>query len=84
MQLDESLSGICALETDVRIGYACTRWDRADSDRPLLPNTCQSIRMRFLALQPGVHAIEELQLLETGTRHETRLRNVLTVVVGDA
>ena len=34
-----------------------------DEHRPLLPSTCQSVRMDFLALAPGVHSIDALTAL---------------------
>ena len=35
--------------------------------RPLLPSTCQSVRMDFLALAPGVHSIDTLTLTDIQT-----------------
>lgn len=49
--------------------------------RPILPGTCQSIRMRFLAVSAGVHPLDELRLVDMEDGTETRLRRPLTVVV---
>jgi hypothetical protein len=43
--------GVLPLENKVRIG-------------PLLPSACQSVRMKFLALSPGVHSIDTLTLTD--------------------
>jgi hypothetical protein len=43
-------------------------------DRPLRPATCQSVRMSFLALAPGVHTIEALTLTDIETQHALTLR----------
>jgi hypothetical protein len=42
--------------------------------RPLRPATCQSVRMTFLALVPGVHTIGALMLTDTETQHTLILR----------
>ncbi|OSX65862.1 hypothetical protein POSPLADRAFT_1131738 [Postia placenta MAD-698-R-SB12] len=60
--------GILPLENRVRVG-------------PLLPSTCQSVRMDFLALTPGVHPIEELILTDIQTGYTMHLRSVMDVVV---
>ena len=39
------------------------------------------MRMRFVALRPGAHMLEELRLVDLGTGRETRLRNPVGVVV---
>jgi len=65
---DQGTPGILPLENRVRIG-------------PLLPSTCQSVRMDFLALTPGVHAIDELILTDIQTGHKMHLRSVMDVVV---
>ncbi|ORY77627.1 TRAPP trafficking subunit Trs65-domain-containing protein [Leucosporidium creatinivorum] len=65
---EDRVAKIVALENDVRIG-------------PLAPNTCASVRLRFLAIRPGAHTLEELRLVDLGTGLETRLRNPLSVVV---
>jgi len=66
-----SRSGILPLESRVRIG-------------PLRPATCQSVKMAFLALSPGVHTIESLMLTDTDTQHALTLRTSLDVVVHEA
>ncbi|KAH9856430.1 TRAPP trafficking subunit Trs65-domain-containing protein [Lenzites betulinus] len=60
--------GIIPLENRVRIG-------------PLLPATCQSVRMDFLALAPGVHAIDTLTLTDIQTGYAMNLRSVIDVIV---
>ncbi|THH31398.1 hypothetical protein EUX98_g2797 [Antrodiella citrinella] len=60
--------GIVPLENRVRIG-------------PLLPSTCQSVRMDFLALLPGVHAIDTLTLTDIQSGFTMDLRSVIDVVV---
>ncbi|KZT04225.1 uncharacterized protein LAESUDRAFT_728468 [Laetiporus sulphureus 93-53] len=60
--------GIVPLENRVRIG-------------PLLPSTCQSVRMDFLALTPGVHPIDELVLTDVQSGYTMHLRSVIDVVV---
>jgi|GraSoiStandDraft_30_1057271.scaffolds.fasta_scaffold1588503_1 hypothetical protein len=45
-----------------------------DGGRPLQPATCQSVKMAFLALSPGVHTIEALTLTDTDTQHALTLR----------
>lgn len=51
------------------------------SSRPLQPGTCQSARIKFLALGPGVHSVGELEITDMTTGQQTRLRNVLNLVV---
>ncbi|KAI0338227.1 hypothetical protein BDW22DRAFT_801140 [Trametopsis cervina] len=60
--------GIIPTENRVRIG-------------PLLPSTCQSVRMDFLALTPGVHSIESLTLTDIQTGYTMHLRSVMDIVV---
>ncbi|KAH9949090.1 TRAPP trafficking subunit Trs65-domain-containing protein [Amylocystis lapponica] len=60
--------GILPLENGVRIG-------------PLLPSTCQSVRMDFLALTPGVHAIDTVTLTDVQTGFTMHLRSVMDIVV---
>lgn len=49
--------------------------------RPLTSNTCASVRMRFLAVRPGCHVLDELRLVDLATGLETRLEQPLTVIV---
>jgi hypothetical protein len=42
--------------------------------RPLRPTTCQSVKMAFLALLPGVHTIESVILTDTDTQHALTLK----------
>ncbi|KAI0762189.1 TRAPP trafficking subunit Trs65-domain-containing protein [Trametes elegans] len=60
--------GIIPLENRVRIG-------------PLLPSTCQSVRMDFLALTPGVHSIDTLTLTDIQTGFTMNLRSVIDIIV---
>ncbi|KAI0088084.1 TRAPP trafficking subunit Trs65-domain-containing protein [Irpex rosettiformis] len=60
--------GIIATENRVRIG-------------PLLPSTCQSVRMDFLALTPGVHSVESLTLTDIQSGYVMHLRSVMDVIV---
>ncbi|KAH9892416.1 TRAPP trafficking subunit Trs65-domain-containing protein [Cubamyces lactineus] len=60
--------GIIPLENRVRIG-------------PLLPSTCQSVRMDFLALAPGVHSIDTLTLTDIQTGFSMNLRSVIDIIV---
>ncbi|KAI0743068.1 TRAPP trafficking subunit Trs65-domain-containing protein [Daedaleopsis nitida] len=60
--------GIIPLDNRVRVG-------------PLLPSTCQSVRMEFLALAPGVHSIEVLTLTDVQSGVTMHLRNVIDIIV---
>ncbi|KAL7284913.1 hypothetical protein ACG7TL_000001 [Trametes sanguinea] len=60
--------GIIPLENRVRVG-------------PLLPSTCQSVRMDFLALAPGVHSINTLTLTDVQTGFTMHLRSVIDIIV---
>ncbi|KAL8284219.1 hypothetical protein RQP46_004968 [Phenoliferia psychrophenolica] len=48
------IATIIPLENDVRIG-------------PLAPQTCASVRLRFLAVRPGAHTLQELRLVDLAT-----------------
>ncbi|KAG9092073.1 hypothetical protein FRC07_011730 [Ceratobasidium sp. 392] len=63
-----SQTGIFPLENHIRIG-------------PLRPGTCQSVRMRFLAVQPGAYTVDTLTLTDTETGFATNLKDVMNVVV---
>ncbi|KAI9571173.1 TRAPP trafficking subunit Trs65-domain-containing protein [Boletus coccyginus] len=56
--------GILPLQNRVRIG-------------PLKPSTCQSVRMDFLAISPGVHSVDILTLTDV----ETGFRSAMDIVV---
>ncbi|KAI1783130.1 TRAPP trafficking subunit Trs65-domain-containing protein [Ganoderma leucocontextum] len=60
--------GIIPLQNRVRIG-------------PLLPSTCQSVRMDFLALAPGVHSIDTLTLTDIQSSVTMNLRSVIDIIV---
>jgi len=60
--------GILPLENRVRIG-------------PLRPSTCQSVRMDFLAVTPGMHSIDILTLTDVVSGYTMNLRSVMDVVV---
>ncbi|KAG6872560.1 hypothetical protein C0995_008833 [Termitomyces sp. Mi166 len=62
--------GILPLDARVRIG-------------PLRPSACQSVRMEFLAMTPGVHSIEALTLTDVESGYSMNLRSVMDVVVHD-
>ncbi|KAG6907317.1 hypothetical protein DXG01_009436 [Tephrocybe rancida] len=66
----EGFPGILPLDARVRIG-------------PLRPSACQSVRMEFLAVTPGVHTIEALTLTDVETGFSMNLRSVMDVVVHD-
>ncbi|KDN37902.1 hypothetical protein RSAG8_09876, partial [Rhizoctonia solani AG-8 WAC10335] len=61
-------AGILPLENHIRIG-------------PLRPGTCQSVRMRFLAIQPGSHSVDTLTLTDVETGYAINLRDTMNVVV---
>ncbi|KAF5313342.1 hypothetical protein D9611_008665 [Ephemerocybe angulata] len=50
---------------------------------PLRTSACQSVRMEFLAVSPGVHSIDTLTLTDIETGFSMNLRAVLDVVVHD-
>ncbi|KAJ7044619.1 TRAPP trafficking subunit Trs65-domain-containing protein [Mycena alexandri] len=60
--------GIVPLDNRVRIG-------------PLLPAACQSVRMEFLAITPGVHSINTLTLTDVVSGYSLNLRSVMDIVV---
>jgi hypothetical protein len=72
--------GILPLESRVRVGcvsgiiFLVRLAECLNGDRPLRPATCQSVRMSFLALVPGVHTIEALTLTDIETQHALTLR----------
>lgn len=65
-----SQAGILPLENRIRIG-------------PLRPETCQSVRMQFLALRPGLHSVDTLTITDTEAEFSLNLRSVMDVVVRD-
>ncbi|KAF8064977.1 TRAPP trafficking subunit Trs65-domain-containing protein [Lyophyllum atratum] len=62
--------GILPLDARVRIG-------------PLRPSACQSVRMEFLAVTPGVHSIDALTLTDVESGFSLNLRSVMDIVVHD-
>jgi len=62
--------GVLPMESRVRIG-------------PLRPTACQSVRMDFLAVLPGVHSIDTLTLTDTESGFSMNLRSVIDIVVHD-
>ncbi|KAG6833284.1 hypothetical protein H0H87_009459 [Tephrocybe sp. NHM501043] len=62
--------GILPLDARVRIG-------------PLRPSACQSVRIEFLAVTPGVHSIDALTLTDVESGYSMNLRSVMDVVVHD-
>jgi hypothetical protein len=76
--------GVLPLESRIRIGYV-TRMTPSKplvlsltSYRPLRPSACQSVRMKFLAVSPGVHSIDSLTLTDIESGFSTNLRYVCT------
>jgi len=63
-----SQAGIMPLENRIRVG-------------PLRPETCQSVRMQFLALRPGLHSVDTLTITDTEAEFTLNLRSVMEVVV---
>ncbi|KAF5384434.1 hypothetical protein D9615_003460 [Tricholomella constricta] len=66
----DGFPGILPLDARVRIG-------------PLRPSACQSVRMEFLAVTPGVHSIDALTLTDVESGFSMNLRSVMDVVVHD-
>ncbi|KIK99384.1 hypothetical protein PAXRUDRAFT_532659 [Paxillus rubicundulus Ve08.2h10] len=60
--------GILPLQNRVRVG-------------PLRPSTCQSVRMDFVAVSPGVHTIDVLTLTDIETGYSMNLRSVMDIAV---
>ncbi|GAA5975292.1 hypothetical protein JCM21900_001815, partial [Sporobolomyces salmonicolor] len=48
---------------------------------PLAPNTCASVGIRFLAIRPGSHVVEQLRLVDLSDGTETTLDRAVWVVV---
>jgi len=72
-------SGITALESRIRVGCVVSVWPftvelTRSNCRPLRPATCQSVRMVFLALIPGVHTIGAIKLTDIETQYVLTLR----------
>jgi len=61
-------AGIMPLENRIRVG-------------PLRPSTCQSVRMDFMALAPGVHPVDILTLTDIESGYSVNLRSVMDIVV---
>lgn len=72
--------GCCHWRTGSELGKLLRVWEdliiHSDPlyDRPLLPSTCQSVRMDFIALKPGVHSIEVLTLTDVQSGVTMNLR----------
>ncbi|KAG9015655.1 hypothetical protein FRB90_004575 [Tulasnella sp. 427] len=60
--------GVMPLENHINIG-------------PLQPDSCQSVRMKFVALRSGVHSIDALNVRDVESNKSTNLRSVMHVVV---
>lgn len=60
--------GVMPLENHIKVG-------------PLQPDSCQSVRMKFVALRSGVHVIDVLNLRDIESNKSTSLRSVMHVVV---
>ena len=63
-----------ALLTLSRPPWSCAR-------RPLAPNSCASVGIRFLAIRPGAHVVEALRIVDLADGSETMLERPLWVVV---
>ncbi|CAG8533524.1 9987_t:CDS:2 [Acaulospora morrowiae] len=61
-------AGIFCLNNNVQIG-------------PILPSTCESVTLHFIAMKESLHPIELMQLVDTETGQMTNLRNVLEILV---
>ena len=48
---------------------------------PLRPSACQSVRMDFLAVLPGVHSIDTLTLTDTESGYSMNLRYVIYLLL---
>ncbi|KAI6134633.1 TRAPP trafficking subunit Trs65-domain-containing protein [Pisolithus thermaeus] len=62
--------GVLPLQNRVRVG-------------PLRPSTCQSVRLDFLALSPGVHSLD-LTLTDVESGYLMNLRSAIDVVIHEA
>ncbi|KIO22964.1 hypothetical protein M407DRAFT_215657 [Tulasnella calospora MUT 4182] len=60
--------GVMPLENHINIG-------------PLQPDSCKSVRMKFVALRSGVHVIDVLNIRDMESGGSTSLRSVMHVVV---
>ncbi|GAA5821806.1 hypothetical protein JCM3770_002898 [Rhodotorula araucariae] len=65
---EDKVAKLVPLENDLRIG-------------PLAPNSCASVGIRFLAIRPGAHVVDELRLVDLADGSETRLERPVWVVV---
>ena len=78
---------LMSLDNNIRVGYVpflcvpLTRVPNVLYVRPLLPGTCQSVRMHILALEPGVHMIDSLTLTDVMHRYTIRLRSVVILTL---
>ncbi|KIJ45123.1 hypothetical protein M422DRAFT_251317 [Sphaerobolus stellatus SS14] len=75
--------GYTTVDLDSRKGPGLVSLDNRIRVGPLRPHTCQSVRMQFLALRPGVHSIASLTLADTETGFTKNLKSVMDVVVHD-
>ncbi len=44
---------------------------------PLRPETCQSVRMQFMALKPGLHSVDTLTITDTEAEFSLNLRYIV-------
>jgi len=61
---------VVPLENNVRVG-------------PLDPETCQTVRLRLLALEPGMHTIDNLTVTDIDSGRKMTLRAAVDVVILD-
>ncbi len=59
---------LASLSADVRVG-------------PLAPGACHAAELRFLALRPGVHAVDAVRVVDLGSNEHVDVRELPTVVV---
>lgn len=65
---DGAAAPLASLSADVRVG-------------PLAPGACHAAELRFLALRPGVHAVEAVRVVDLGSNEHVDVRELPTVVV---
>ncbi|KAG8898296.1 hypothetical protein FRC01_010959, partial [Tulasnella sp. 417] len=84
--------GVMPLENHIKVGCVALRNSLCQrrlaspsiltlAGRPLHPDSCQSVRMKFVALRSGVHSIDVLNIRDMESGGSTSLRSVMHVVV---
>ena len=59
---------VASLSADARVG-------------PLAPGSCHAVDLRFLALRPGVHALDAVRVVDVGSNEHVDVRELPVVVV---